>query len=149
MKSLLSLICLVGASGAALADPAPQHVYRLDYTITEVAAGKPAETSAYTLTLEEQDVGELKLGKNMALRPSNARVDVGLKIQAHYTTIGNDVLLQSDVEVSAAEDPTTIRKIAARGDALVTPGKPALVSSLDDPAAHKRYEVNVTVTKLR
>lgn len=149
MKSLLSILCLVGATTAALADPAPSHVYRLDYTVTEVIAGKPAQTSSYTLVLEEHDLGKLELGKNLALYPSNARVDVGLRIDAHYTTIGDDVLLQTGVEVSAAESPSTIRKLLARGDALVSPGKPALVSSLDDPATHTRYEVTVTTTKLR
>lgn len=149
MKSLLSILCLVGATGAAFADPVPQHVYRLDYSVSEVIAGKPAQTSSYTLVLEEHDLGKLELGKNLALYPSNARVDVGLRIDAHYTTIGDDVLLQTGVEVSAAENPSTIRKLLARGDALVSPGKPALVSSLDDPATHTRYEVTVTTTKLR
>ena len=44
---------------------------------------------------------------------------------------------------------SAIRKLSAHGDALVTPGKPTLVASIDDPSGQLRYVVNVTATRLR
>ena len=39
--------------------------------------------------------------------------------------------------------------MTAEGDALIAPGKRALVASLDDPRGRQRYELYATATKLR
>ena len=45
--------------------------------------------------------------------------------------------------------PRSIHKLVTEGEALVAPGKPALVSSVDDALGHKRHQLTVTATKLR
>ena len=55
----------------------------------------------------------------------------------------------SSVDEAGAAGPVAIHKLSTSGDALVAPGKPALISSIEDPTGHKRYQLTVTATKLR
>ena len=140
------------ATGAGRAQaakrPEPGHVYRLDFVVSSSDASKPVSHSSYTMNLEEDRSGELHLGTNVALSPQ-ARMDVGLKIRCSYAMVGDDLLLHNATEISSFDDPPTVHKIATSGDALVAPGKLALVNSLEDPVNHRRYEIEVTATKLR
>ena len=43
----------------------------------------------------------------------------------------------------------TAAKVSMRGSSVVSPGKPALLASAEDPTTHRRFEVTVTATKLR
>ena len=70
-----------------------------------------------------------------------------MKVKVFYRTVGDDILLEVATEMSAVEAPTTIRKVFAKSNALGKEGKPTLVVSLEDD--HKRYDLNVTPTKLR
>jgi hypothetical protein len=134
--------------GRASRAPEQHHVYRLDFVVSTTETSKPVVSNSYTMNLEEEHGGELHLGTNVALS-AQARQDVGLKIHCSYAMIGDDLLLHNSTEMSSIEDPPTIRKIATSGDAVVAPGKLALINSLEDPMSHRRYEVAVTATKLR
>lgn len=158
------------ASGEARAKTPPEqrHVYRLEFAVSASDGGKPASSSAYTLNVEEDRGGELHIGSNVPLQtnvsPGGAapRQDVGLKIRCSFTSAGDDLLLHTSVEMSSVDDPPperdrvrepsaalAIRKISTAGDAVVSPSKPALVNSLEDPITHRRYQVTATATKLR
>jgi hypothetical protein len=126
----------------------PHHVYRLDFVIAANDPGKAAASSAYTLSLEDMHNGELRMGTNIALS-SQARQDVGLMLKCYVEPLGEELLLHSTAEMSSAEEPSTIRKITANGDALLSLGQQALVASVEDSISHKRFEVKVTATKLR
>jgi hypothetical protein len=144
------LIASVCTGGAALAEEPPRHVYRLDFTINESDAAKPPNATTCTLNLEEKRSGEIKLGSNISL-PGNpsVRTDVGLLLHASYIAVGEDLLVDNDVEITAAANAQSFRKMSAKGNALVTPGKPALVASVEDPISHRRYQVMLTASKLR
>jgi hypothetical protein len=78
------------------------------------------------------------------------RQDVGLKITASVRAYGDDLVLRDDVEMSSVDDtPATIHKVTAQGDAVLRPGHPTLVASLEDPGNHRHYEVTAAVTMLR
>ena len=99
------------------------------------------------------------IGKNVSLSTAGppgsgpvmatARQDVGVKVAALFRAApgSDDVVLEVSTEMSAFEPPTTVRKVVARGNALATSGKSALVTTLDDD--HKKYQLTVTPTKLR
>ena len=153
IPSLVLLGCAAQPSmcakgGIAQRAPEQRRVYRLDFVVSTTEASKPVASSTYTLNLEEQRSGELHLGSNVALS-AQARQDVGLKIHCSFEMVGDDLLLHNATEMSSFEDPPSIRKIATSGDGVVTPGKLALIDSLEDPVSHRRYEVAVTATKLR
>ena len=145
MASLLASLL----AGTALADET-RHVYRLDFVINESDEGKTPTATTCTLNLEEKRGGEIKLGNNISLPgKGNLRADVGLMLHASVTSAGDDLLVDDDVEITAAKDAQSFRKMSAKGNALVTPGKPALVASVEDPISHKRYQVMLTASKLR
>jgi hypothetical protein len=135
------------APATAHAPPEPQHVYRLDFVVATGEAGHPS-SGAYTLNVEERHSGEIHVGSNVLLS-TNARQDVGMLLRCHVEAAGEDLLLHSNAEMSLFEEPSTIRKLTASSDALVALGKPALVASVDDPVAHRHYQLTVTATRLR
>jgi len=142
--------------------PEERHVYRVDFVVAANEPGKPAQSSAFTLNLEDYSNGELHLGSNIQINPQ-ARQDVGLKITASLRPMTNDDLLLHDaVELSAVDgsaeggtsqtrkdEPQTVHKITTSGDAYLHAGQQALVASLEDPLSHKRYQVSASATRLR
>ena len=159
------LLGYAAARHAAAAPSPARHVYRLDYTVSVTEPGRAATTSNYVLNLEEGSGGEAHAGANvpLAMGPSSntVRQDVGFVIRCQLTRAGNDLILHDTFELSSVElgipletllpdpRPRSIHKISAGDDAVVTPGKSALVASIDEPTSHARYEVSVTATKLR
>ena len=137
-----------GTANTAPKDHEQRHVYRLDFVVSSNDPGKSVSSSSYTLNLDEEQSGEVRMGTNVPLS-SQARMDVGLKLKASLTSIRDGLLLQSATEISSFEEPSTIRKITTNGVALLEPGRSALVASLEDPSSHKRFQVTATATKLR
>src|SRR5262245_50225854 len=116
-------MALLFVCSAALAAE-ERHIYRLDFVVTENEGGKPASSTTCTLNLEEKRAGEIKMGSNIPLPNKGARVDVGLKLSASFTSVGEDLLVDGDIEITAAKDAQSFRKMSAKGNALVSPGKP-------------------------
>jgi hypothetical protein len=148
------------AASAAPKSPSPyRHVYRLDYGLTVTEAGKAPTTSAYVLNVEEGQSGDVRAGANIPLQTATGsmmapRMDVGVALHCQLARAGNELILHTSAELSAPEDradpgPRAIRKVTASDDAVVTPGKPTLVASIEEQVSHARYEVMVTATKLR
>lgn len=153
MKRMIALLVFVSSAAFAEERPDQHHVYRLDFIIAENDAGKAATSTTYTLNLEERHTGEIKMGTNVVLAGSASggkmRLDTGLMLRASFVLVGEDLLVDDDVEITAAKDAQTFRKMSAKGNALIAAGKPALVASVEDPIGHKHYQVTVTATKLR
>jgi hypothetical protein len=140
-------------------------VFRLDFTLTGKDGASAAQSTTFSLVMEEMSSGEVMLGKNVPLTPAPpspgappapgpslgvARQDVGLKIKAEYRMVGekaDELLLTVMMEMSSLEPLGAVRKTVTRGNALATPGKGALVLVLDDDKKH--YELTVTPQKLR
>jgi len=128
--------------------PEQRRVYRLELLVATTDPGKPPVNSTQTLNVEERMTGDLHLGSNIPIS-SQARQDVGLMIRCTLTPVGDDVLLEHGIEMSSADEGGAIRKVSMRGSSVVSPGKPALLASAEDPTTHRRFEVTVTATKLR
>jgi hypothetical protein len=88
--------------------------------------------------------------------------DVGINIDCRPDERDNQVLLETRFESSSVvtpEKPTeergnpylgpVIRRVRLSGHALVTLGKPTVIGTLDDVATNRRYEIEVTVTKVK
>ncbi len=139
----------VGERGAP---PHHERMYRLDFVVTSA----DGSASAFSLGVAERRRGEIMIGKNVPLSvaapngstppPSAPRQDVGLKISAEVAPNGDDIVVHVNVESSAFDPPSAIRKLVASADILATPGKPTSVIKLDDD--HKHFEVTVLATPL-
>jgi hypothetical protein len=137
------------AAGHASKPPEARHVYRLDYVL--------APGGSYSMMLEEDRGGEVRVGANVPLQVGgngvSPRQDVGLNIHASYVTVGDDLLLHTNLEMSSADEatqgPVSIHKLSTASDVFLSPGKPVVVNSIDDGVGHKRYQLTVTATKIR
>jgi hypothetical protein len=45
--------------------------------------------------------------------------------------------------------PPVLRQVRFSGNSLVALGKPTVISTLDDVTSNRRYEIEVTVTKVK
>jgi len=137
-----------------------RQMYRLDFTLSSNDPKTTVPQGAFTMNLLEDQMGLLSTGRSVVLAAAttsdkqgigtgNARADVGLVLRESFRMVGDDLLMTSDTELSGVEDGGAIRKLSANDQALVTPGKSTLVSSIDDGTSHKHYQVMVTATKLR
>jgi hypothetical protein len=160
MKRPVCIVCLVAAIAPALVacaqsarlrtgpDRPSASVYRMDFHLSAKDPSAPAATSnAYSMLLAENRTGEINVGSNVFVS-AQARADVGLKLRCEYRSVGDDVMVQTETQMSTNEGPS-IRKFSARSEALLTPGQSTVVASLDDPTDHKRYEVTVMATRIR
>lgn len=149
----------VTTAAAPHAPPTDRAVYRFDFGLTTNDGTGAPTTSSFTLNLQEYDKGEVHVGKNVALSSASPpapgpnggaggpRQDVGLKVAAQFRVVGGEPLLDTSLEMSAFDPPSTIRKVVAKSDAVATAGKPVLVTSLEED--HKRYQLTVTATRVR
>jgi len=154
IKRAFALVLVLAGIAVAQERPDARRVYRFDFVVAESVGGKAASSTTYTINLREQRTGEIRRGTNVALAGptpgATMRADIGLVLRATYSLAGEDLLVESDVEISApGPSAQTFHKMAAKGDALIAPGKPALVASIEDPVAHVRYQVTATATRLR
>jgi len=159
-RSVVALsAALLLASSTAAADPpaaAPRSLYRFDVTITGLEDGPRAAPATYTIVLTENQSGAVASGDNVSLGPSAAgavaRQDVGLSLRLSYSLRGETVLLAGLVEVSSAVSggggAATIHRMRADGVTPITPGTPALFSSVYDPVTRRRCDVTVSARRL-
>jgi hypothetical protein len=138
--------------------PPPQHgdahahMYRFDFVLTGADVN-----ASFSLNLEEGRPGEVSMGKNIplisTLTPAPGvvapRQDVGMKVRAEFTSVGDDVVLHVNLELSGSDSGqlTTFRKITASSDLLAPTGKSTLVSSVDEDKKH--LQLTVTPSRMR
>ena len=142
--------------------------YRLTYTLTEMDGSKRIGTQHFAMTVTPGRDGRIKLGSKVpiatessnpaSLSPSQVQyMDVGLSISAHIREFATGVSLDSNVEQSGiSEEQSTvgrgdpvIRQTRLENTALLTPGKPVMLGSLDVPGSTRHLDVEVVVEVVR
>ena len=172
MKHLLRLVLAVALTGlapfgaAAADEPAsrserPRSTFRLDYVLSEVEAGKRTNERTFSMTVNEGSHGQLRSGSRVPVGVGDEAVryqDVGLKVGGRVLERDGDLTLETELELSsyAVADPAgsakgnpVVRTVTQNLSSRPAPGKPAVLSTLDDPAGRGRLQLEVTVTRLR
>jgi hypothetical protein len=84
-------------------------------------------------------------------------IDVGMNIECTVGENNSRLTLRGDVDISTAVMPEkgvnaapapTISQIRLSLDTTVAPGKPTTVASFDDPVTSRKFDVDVTITKM-
>lgn len=156
LVSLASLTAAAGCSPATslrsartghLEPPGP--VYRFDFTLD----APDGTDRRYSMVLEQGAEGRVHAGSNVPLgaSPSSPRIDTGVNVRCKYDLDGTDLLVHAVLSLSSASDGpgSQVHQIEMTGDALVVPGKPALVATIADPSTQSRYQLNVAATRLQ
>lgn len=169
---LLPLAALAQESSKPEAKTAtPVSVYRLDYVIHELDNGKRINERKYTLSIEAtrgpaKDWGHVRVGRRVpvavagtagAPSPQYTYMDVGVNLDCSLREDEGGLLLETTVEMSsvvtggelAVPGAPVTRQARTNSVAVLTPGKPTLIGTLDDVDSTHSYQIEVTATKLR
>ncbi len=134
--------------------------YRLDYVIAELENGKKVNTRTYTLMIDESGEASTRMGMRGPVQGEKGPtyIDIGLRIDAKLRPRTGDVLwLSTRFEVSSLADQSSyvsgaappLRNVEFSTATTLTPGKSVVLSAGDELTSQKRFELSVTVSKIR
>ncbi|MDP9269045.1 MAG: hypothetical protein M3P27_12075 [Acidobacteriota bacterium] len=164
LTAILVMVTMGQAAGQETTPPRPRGddpnaAYRLDYVIAEIENGKRVNTRTYTLLTDEGGGSSMRMGMRVPVPGEKGPnyMDVGLRVDAKVRPRqGNDVWLSTRFEVSSLVDqPQTVsgalplRSVEYSNPAVVALGKSTLLAAGDELNSQKRFELSVTVTKLK
>jgi type II secretory pathway component GspD/PulD (secretin) len=138
-------------------------VYRLTYTITETDNGQPAGRQHASLVVASGGKSDLKQGSKVPIvvgpfpesnQPQQSNVqyqDIGLEIESTLDNYAEGARLRTRIAQSriadeksgvGAQDPV-FRQSTLDSIAILVPGKPLILGSLDLPGTNRRQQVEV------
>ena len=143
--------------------------YRVNYTITETDGGRRVGTQHFGFTVNPNSGdSQIKLGSRVPVltraypQDSSAGqadvtyLDVGLRISARLKEYSNGEQIWTEVtQSSLAEEQSSlgkndpvVREATLNTTALLNPGKPVMLGSLDIPGSTRHLEVEVVLEAL-
>ena len=133
-------------------------VYRVDFAVREKENGTIVNTRNYQMLLEDKAVGKVRASNRVPIPYEKGfqYMDVGLNMDCKITERDTDISVYVEMEISdfAAPgqekvSPPLLRTIRSEVRAGIPVGKPTVVSVVDDTATKRRYELEVTATKVK
>jgi hypothetical protein len=170
VKRLLPFLVVLPLCGLLLPAPAraeepsrperARSTFRLDYVLFDLEGGKRTNERTYSMTVNEGSQGQLRSGTRVpvAVDKGVQYMDVGLKISGRVTERDGDLVLDTEIERSSfalpepaadAKGNPTLRTVSQTLSTRPAPGKPAILSTVDDFDGKKRLQVEVTVTRTK
>ena len=148
------------AKEATTTEQKPGMAYRIEFNVREIEDGKRLNSRNYMMVVEDGDWGKIRVGNRVPYRSAETQFqyqDVGMNIDCRPHEQEDSVALAIHVEFSSVVPQTeaaptfkpVVRTERAEVESMVTPGKPTLVASMDDVISNRRYEIEVTVTKVK
>jgi len=162
-----------GSGSKELTARRPGNIYRLEYMLHELENGKHINTRNYTLMVSAgslfaanaANVGDwtgFRVGSRIPMATGKDQLqwqyfDLGVKINCRLKERENDLLVETNLEINSVAEaeitsvPKTpvIRSLSLSSITQAVPGKPALVGSVDDVTANRRYEIQVMAAKAK
>ena len=161
MKIAGWMTCILLAAGVcAQEQPVAKRIgsYRVDFAVHESEQGKRVSTHNYSLLIHDGGSGRIRMGNKVPVTSGSGIqfVDIGLNLDCRVHERDAQVTLDADVSMSGVDADQqgkaagpVIRQVQSSTMAAVTPGKPTTILTMDDPAAKRRYEIEVTATKVQ
>jgi hypothetical protein len=147
---------------AATTEQKPLVVYRIEFNVREVENGKRLNSRNYIMLVEDGQWGRIRVGNRVPYQSAEKQYqyqDVGMNIDCHPRGREDSVALDIGVESMSVVPPeqataaTTLqpmfRQQRSNITSVVTLGKPTLIASMDDVVTNRRYEIEVTATKVK
>lgn len=155
------------------------HAYRLDFSLNELEGEKKVNSRHYSLSVDVPGgQQEVKIGTRVPVATGFVNtggssgstggpvintqfqyLDVGTHIWCTLKDHGEELELLAGTEISNIDaapsretdgltDPV-LRQIKIGGSTILSPGKPILIGSADDPTSNRQFQLEVTLTKLK
>jgi len=174
MKRFFQLLWIFGLVSVMAAQEAPKHlqkIYKVVFLIYEVEDGKKINERTYTLPVTSVDGNPrdstMRVGTRVPIATTAATsdkavwqyIDIGLNIDCSVTEQGDKFIVHGGIVLSSlaipeqGTDPRSggnpvVREVRENFTTLVPPGKPTLVTTMDDINSKKRTQVEITATKV-
>ncbi|HEY4678357.1 MAG TPA: hypothetical protein VIJ01_14415 [Candidatus Angelobacter sp.] len=150
----------------AIVKKAAVPTYKMAFSIYELQDGKKINQRDYSLLVEanERGANTLKIGTKVPIdtgKESYTYTDVGFELRCSAgETVNNKLEVSVDIGISnfaipeqntaprAGESRPVLRAVTQRVSAVVNPGKPQILTSMDDVNSTKRIQVELTATKV-
>jgi hypothetical protein len=159
-RTRVLLIAAVLAPLAAAQAHVPA-VYKVDITIRDSGDAGAKTGRKYSMLVNERQRGTFRVGNRVPMATSNGPgntqftyVDVGVNLDCTVAEQDGKFAIHADLDLSSAvnaeKNPNanpTISQIKLNIDTTLTPAKPTVVASFDDPVTSRKFEVEAVVTK--
>jgi hypothetical protein len=171
---LLPLLPAVAQEKSPLAHPG---VYRVEYRIRDGSDAASKTGRRYTMLIENHNKGTFKVGDRVPVATGSFQpgtggvginplvntqfnyIDIGVNIEAYLADDNGRITLNSSLDISTLVEhkppqPSqvlpnpTVSQIKIAEISTMLPGKPTLVASIDDPVTQRKFDVEVTITKI-
>ena len=144
----------------AAAEQKPVVAYRIEFNIREMENGKRLNSRNYMMMAEDREWAKIRVGNKVPIQTVGQSFqyhDVGMNIDCRPYEREDGVLLLIQVEFSSVVPQTqggstpnpVFRTERSEVQSVVSLGKPTLVASIDDVEADRRFEIEVTATKVK
>lgn len=139
----------------------PIDSYRLDFTINEMEDGRKINARQYSLNANTRDHNSLRIGTRVPVEVKQGEmqyIDVGTNISAELRERDNGLTLEVRAEMSSFAVPEqaervnsmpVLRQMQINASTVLSPGRPTVVGSVDDPNSKRQFQLEVTATKLK
>jgi hypothetical protein len=144
------------------AEHKPVAAYRIELNVREVEDGKRLNSRNYLMVIKDDDWTRMRVGNKVPYQTSSTQyqyTDVGMSVDCRPLDLGDSVGLTIRVEFSGLAPAPQTQTASAVGpvfrtdradiESVVTLGKPTLVASMEDTFSNRRYEIEVTATKVK
>ena len=144
----------------------PITAYRLDFVLSEVVDGKKVNSRSYSVLAQTDGrMNKLRSGARYPVSTQNEQkntqiqyLDIGVNIDSRLEEQNGEVSLYATIDSSNASWPTPdtahtppgqpiIIQMRSEVRAPLRPGTSTMISSMEDPASQRRFQVDVTATK--
>lgn len=131
--------------------------------ISELEDGRKVNSRSYSLLGQERALNKLRVGAQVPVRESSGnsyqKFDIGTNIDCRFEERGGLLLLNTTLDLSelALADgvkdanflPPVNRQLRAEVATVIVPGKPTVISTMDDPDSKREFQVEITATKVK
>jgi hypothetical protein len=149
-------------------DARDQLPYKVDFTIRDTGDAGGKTGRKYSLLVNRNVKSTFKVGNRVPVATGGTNggtlvntqftyIDVGMNIECVVADAGSRFAIHGDLDISTAVMPDknvtalqnpTISQIRLNMDTTVAPGKPTIVASFDDPVTARKFDIDVTITKM-
>jgi hypothetical protein len=135
--------------------------YRIEFNVREIEDGKRLNSRNYMMVVEDDSWGRIRVGNRVPIVGGEKQLqynDVGMNIDCRPReregSVTLDVRLESSSvvaqeQMAAVNTNPVFRQQRTNIVSVVTPGKPTMVATMDDVVTNRRYEIEVTATKVK
>ena len=160
-STLMMVAALLGPGLVAHAQDKP---YKVDFTIRDTGDAGGKTGRKFSMLVSPSHKTTFKVGNRVPMVTGSAggnvqftNVEVGLNIDCSVNDNNSNLTVHADIDISTAVTPEkgatpppspTISQIHLSLDTALTPGKPTVVASFDDPVTSRKFDVDVAITRM-